>query len=151
MVFKKMYKKDEKIQLVLFLIFVASSVATLGSLFFSLVLNLPPCELCWYQRICMYPIMIISMVGLARKETTSFYYILPLALIGLGFAFYHNLLYYGVIENIVPCAQGVSCTSRQLQWFGFLTIPLMSLGGFLILLGLFLRFYFLNTKAHHEK
>jgi disulfide bond formation protein DsbB len=134
----------------LFFIFVISALATLGSLFFSVAMKLPPCDLCWYQRICMYPVLIISLVGLARNATESFYFILPLALIGTGIAIYHNLLYYNVIENIVPCSQGVSCTSRQLQWLGFITIPLMSLVAFLFVLVACLKVFF-KMRSIHEK
>ena len=107
-------------------------VATAGSLFFSEVMELPPCILCWYQRIAMYPLVAIIAVGILTNDRRVKTYALPICLAGLGIAVYHNLLYYGIIpESITPCQQGVSCTSRQIEWLGFITIPLLSLLGFI--------------------
>ena len=109
-------------------------VATAGSLFFSEVMILPPCVLCWYQRILMYPLILIFSVGLFRSAKESFIYGLSLSITGLIIAIYHNLLYYHLIpESITPCTSGVSCTSRQIEWFGFVTIPLMSLIAFTVI------------------
>jgi len=115
-------------------------ISTLGSLFFSEVMKLPPCVLCWYQRIFMYPLVFILTVGILRQDRNLQAYIQPLVVMGAAFAFYHNLLYYNVIpESFSPCVQGISCTSRQIEWFGFITIPLLSLLAFLFiaLLGYF--------------
>ena len=102
-----------------------------GSLFFSEVMDLPPCVLCWYQRIAMYPLVLIIGIGIATRDTRWKIYALPLALIGLAVSIYQNLLYYGVIpENLSPCMQGVSCAERQIEWLGFITIPLMGMMGF---------------------
>lgn len=103
-----------------------------GSLFFSEVMDLPPCVLCWYQRIAMYPLVLIIGIGIALNDAKWKLYALPLALIGLAIAVYHNLIYYGVIpESLTPCTQGVSCSERQIEWLGFITIPLMGLVSFL--------------------
>ena len=105
-----------------------------GSLFFSEVMDLPPCVLCWYQRIAMYPLVLIIGIGIITEDTRWKVYALPLALIGLALAAYHNLVYYGIIpESLTPCTQGVSCSERQIEWFGFVTIPLMGLAAFLVL------------------
>lgn len=102
-----------------------------GSLFFSEVMELPPCVLCWYQRIAMYPLVLIIGIGIATKDDRWKVYALPLALAGLALAVYHNLIYYGVIpESLTPCTQGVSCSEKQIEWFGFVTIPLMGLAAF---------------------
>ena len=106
-------------------------VATVGSLFFSEVMNLPPCVLCWYQRIAMYPLVLIVGVGIVTRDSRMRYYALPVCLSGLAVSVYHNLLYYGFIpDSITPCTQGVSCTSVQIEWLGFVTIPLMALAAF---------------------
>jgi len=111
-----------------------ASVATAASLFFSEVMSLPPCVLCWYQRIAMYPLVVVLAVGIVRGDGSASSYGLPLALIGLVVAIYHNLLYYDVIpESIAPCTSGVSCTSRQIEWAGFITIPLLSLTAFCVI------------------
>ena len=103
-----------------------------GSLFFSEVMDLPPCVLCWYQRIAMYPLVLIVGIGIVTSDVRWKAYALPLALIGLVISVYHNLVYYGVIpESLTPCKQGVSCSERQIEWFGFVTIPLMGLLSFL--------------------
>ena len=112
-------------------VWIVALVATAGSLFFSEVMELPPCVLCWYQRIAMYPLILIVGAGIIMRDRRLKYYALPLSLGGLLISIYHNLLYYGVIpESIAPCVQGISCTSRQIEWFGFITIPLMSLTAF---------------------
>ena len=106
-------------------------VATVGSLFFSEVMQLPPCVLCWYQRIAMYPLVIVIGAGIILRDSRMKAYALPLCLTGLAISIYHNLLYYGILpESITPCTQGVSCTSRQIEWLGFITIPLLALVAF---------------------
>lgn len=137
-------KQDEEIRRNEFLLYAAwiiALIATTGSLFFSEVMNLPPCLLCWYQRIAMYPLVIVIAVGIIIRDARLKFYALPLALSGLAISFYHNLLYYGILpESAAPCTQGVSCTSRQIEWFGFITIPLMALVAF-SLIALCLGFY----------
>jgi len=116
---------------ILFLCWIVASVSTLGSLFFSEVMELPPCALCWYQRVFMFPLVFIFLAGLFPVDKNIIKYALPLALIGWGFAFYHYLLYSGFIpENLQPCSQGVSCSETYLDLFGFLTIPMLSLISF---------------------
>jgi disulfide bond formation protein DsbB len=123
--------------LLLYGVFLQSVIATLGSLYFSEVMKLVPCVLCWYQRICMYPIVSLSFVGIARNNRSATWYILPLAMIGWSIALFHNLLYYGVIPHALqPCATGVSCTSQTIAWLGFITIPLLSFVAFTIILTL---------------
>lgn len=118
-----------------YVVWVIALVATAGSLFFSEVMELPPCVLCWYQRIAMYPLVVIVGVGIAFGEVRWKLYALPLAVIGFGIAIYHNLLYYHIIpESLTPCTQGISCTSRQIEWFGFVTIPFLSLAAFLLII-----------------
>lgn len=114
---------------------VLAMVATLGSLFFGEVMELPPCTLCWYQRICLFPLPVILAVGIVLRDERLPTYALPLVWAGLGFAIVHNLLYYGVIpETLSPCTGGVSCSDIQIEWLGFLTIPSMALFGFLAIL-----------------
>jgi len=130
--------------------FLISLGATLGSLYFGEVLKYPPCTLCWYQRICMYPLVFIFGAALWTEDENFLKYSLPLTKVGVLIAVYHNLLYYGIIpESITPCTQGVSCTSKQIELLGFITIPLMSLLSFtsLTILGLIQLF---TTKANHE-
>lgn len=104
-----------------------------GSLFFSEVMGYPPCVLCWYQRIALYPLVGVIGVGILIGDRRAGLYALPLSLAGLGIAVYHNLLYYGIIpEEITPCKEGVPCNAVQLELLGFITIPLMSLVSFAV-------------------
>lgn len=101
--------------------------ALFGSLYFSEVLHFPPCDLCWYQRIFMYPLIAIISVGILRKDKGYVWYVLPLAVVGWAIALYHTLWYHGLITPIVSiCRIGGSCTAKYLELFGFVSIPLMS-------------------------
>jgi len=116
---------------IVFICWIIASVSTIGSLFFSEIMDLPPCALCWYQRIFMFPLVFLFTVGLFPFDKRIIKYALPLALTGLGFAIYHYLLYSGFIpESLAPCSQGVSCTETYIDLFGFLTIPMLSLISF---------------------
>lgn len=109
-------------------------VATLGSLYFSEIRHFAPCVLCWYQRIAMYPLVALLAVGILRKDKQMYQYIFPLSLTGMLIAGYHNLLYYKIIpESWAPCVSGVSCTIKFVYWFGWLSIPLLSLIAFVII------------------
>lgn len=109
-------------------------IATTGSLYFSEVMRLPPCTLCWYQRLMMYPLVFVLAVSLLTQDRRVRAYALPLGVTGLVIASYHNLLYYGVIpEGLTQCAAGVSCTARQIEWLGFITIPVLSLTAFSVI------------------
>lgn len=125
----------------LYAAWIAALVATVGSLFFSEVMQLPPCVLCWYQRIAMYPLVFVIAAGVILRDGRVKFYALPLALGGLVISVYHNLLYYGLIpDSITPCTQGVSCTTVQIEWLGFITIPSMALTAF-VLISVCLLFY----------
>jgi disulfide bond formation protein DsbB len=116
---------------IIFICWIIASVSTLGSLFFSEIMGFSPCALCWYQRIFMFPLVLILLVGLFPFDKSIIKYSLPLALGGWGFAFYHYLLYSGFIpESLQPCSQGVSCSETYVDLFGFLTIPMLSLISF---------------------
>ncbi|REJ77954.1 MAG: disulfide bond formation protein B [Acidobacteria bacterium] len=109
-------------------------VGTVGSLFFSEVMDLPPCDLCWYQRIAMYPLVVILGIGIVTRDRRMKTYAMPFSLTGLAISVYHNLLYYGFISQaLTPCSEGVPCTAKQLELAGFITIPLMGLAAFLVI------------------
>lgn len=119
----------------LYLAWIQSAIAMGGSLFFSEIMKFPPCVLCWYQRICMYPLVLLIAVGIIRKDKHVGWYVMPLAAIGWVIALYHNLLYYGIIpKSAAPCEAGVSCTTKFFAWFGFITIPLLSFTAFTVIL-----------------
>ena len=114
--------------MLIFTCWLIAAAATLGSLFFSEVMGLKPCVLCWYQRIFMYPLAVIFLVGLFPLDRAVFRYALPTAIIGWCFAVYHYLVYSGYIpENLQPCSEDASCAEINLELFGLLTIPMMSI------------------------
>ena len=115
----------------LFSCWLIALISTLGSLFFSEVMRFPPCILCWYQRICMYPLVLVFLMGLFPFDQKVLKFSFPLAFVGWVIAAYHNLLYYKILpESAAPCVRGISCTTVQVQWFGFITIPFLSLFSF---------------------
>ena len=109
-------------------------IGILGSLYFSEVLNFVPCLLCWYQRIALYPLLVTLTVGILIKDKNLHLYVLPLSIAGLSIATYHSLLYYHLIpEKLGPCVEGISCLTKYIDWFGFISIPLLSFITFLII------------------
>src|SRR5688572_30309674 len=104
-----------------YLIFSVALFGTVGSLFASEILKLPPCDLCWWQRIFMYPLVPITIVGILLKDKNLPLYVLPIVVTGWLISVYHNLLYYNIIaEPIAPCRSGISCTDQLIQLFGFI-------------------------------
>ena len=113
--------------MLLFACWLVVTGATLGSLFFSEVMELPPCSLCWWQRLFMFPLPIVVGAGLFPFDRGVVRYALPLATIGGAVAVYHTLLQLGVVpESTAPCRQGVSCSEAQLELLGVLSIPMLS-------------------------
>lgn len=115
-----------------FLAWLTATLATLGALFMSEIMALAPCVLCWYQRIFMFPLVVILALGLFPFDPKVVRYALPLGVIGLAVAAFHLLLVAGYIpETLTPCRQGIPCSTVQIEWFGFVTIPLLSFLAFL--------------------
>lgn len=119
----------------LFLGWLIACISTLGSLFFSYVMEFAPCILCWYQRICLFPLVLILARGLFPLDRHVIKYAWPLAALGWLLAAYHNLLYAELIPaGIQPCSKGISCTEEHIELFGFLSIPQLSLISFTTLM-----------------
>lgn len=113
--------------MLLFFAWIVATVATLGSLFFSEVMSFPPCTLCWYQRIAMYPLVFVLLVGMMPFDKTVIKYSTPLVGLGWFFALYHNLIHYEIVpESASPCSQGIPCSTKYIEYFGFITIPMLS-------------------------
>lgn len=126
----KNIKKDN----ILYVAWITAVVSMVGSLYFSEILGFPPCVLCWYQRIAMYPLVLIIGIGILKKDRYLYHHVLPLSVIGGIIGVYHNLLYYKILPNsITPCVTGVSCTTKFIEWFGFVTIPFLSTLSFVII------------------
>ena len=90
--------------LLIFSCWLIATISTLGSLFFSEIMELTPCVLCWYQRIFLFPLPIILLIGLYPVDKQVVRYALPVAIIGLLFTVYHCLLFFGVIPESETCA-----------------------------------------------
>ncbi len=124
------------------LIFLITAMASAGSLFLSDIMGYLPCKLCWYQRIFIYPQVIISGVALFASDANVRKYLLPLSLIGALIAIYHILLQ--AFPSVLQCGdEAVSCSANQFVGFGYVTIPIMSLTAFLILI-------FINLLSHNK-
>jgi disulfide bond formation protein DsbB len=127
-------KENRTLWFIMFSAWIIALAATLGSLFFSQIMGFPPCTMCWYQRICMYPLVIIFLIGLVRYDKSAVLYAAILVVVGWGWSFYHTLLILGVIsEELAPCMLGVPCSTAYLNWFGFLDIPMLSLAAFTLI------------------
>jgi disulfide bond formation protein DsbB len=126
--YKKLPTPLEIEWILIFSCWLIAATGTLGSLFLSEVMGLTPCVLCWYQRIFMYPLVVVLLVGLFQVDRSVYRYALPLAIIGWCFAVYHYLVYSGYMpENLQPCSKEASCAEINLELLGFITIPMMSI------------------------
>lgn len=125
---------------------IVAVVATAGSLIYSEVVHFIPCRLCWFQRIAMYPLSIILLVGAIRREALVKYYALPLSLGGLLISTWHYLIqaFPGLAGG--SCDPASPCSSRYVEVFGFVSIPFMAGAGF-ILISVLLAFY---VRTTHE-
>lgn len=115
------------------LAFVVAVVAMGGSLYYSEVAGFIPCRLCWYQRILMYPLTIITLVGSLRRDEYLPSYVLPFSLIGMGVSSYHVLLERGVFPPPATCSADVPCDLSYVNYFGFLTIAGLALIAFTLI------------------
>jgi disulfide bond formation protein DsbB len=121
----------------LFIIFSVSLTGTLLSLYYSDYIGLEPCVLCWWQRIFLYPQVILAGIATWKNDRNIFLYSLWLSIIGAVISGYQSLLQYGV-SSPLPCAAGgtaVSCAKVYFMEFGYITIPLMAFTAFLITAG----------------
>lgn len=117
------------------LAWVVALVATLGSLYYSQVEGFVPCVLCWYQRICMYPLVVVLGVGALRRDPAARWYALPLAAVGACFAAYHSWIQAFPPEGGTSfCTVEAPCTDRLVWELGFVSLPFMALCGFLFVM-----------------
>lgn len=123
-----------KVKLFLYIAWVQSIAAMLGSLYYSEIRHFTPCVLCWYQRILMYPLVIIIAIGILRRDKGVYQYVLPMSILGWSIALYHVLLQKGILpEAVAPCEIGASCLTKYTGYFGFITIPVMSFTAFTVI------------------
>ena len=105
--------------------FVVALGAVVGSLIYSNIIGYPPCILCWYQRIAIFPLPILFLIGHIKKDRNLALAALILSGYGLVVNIYHNFIDWGGSE-FISCGAGPSCLQRFVAEFGFVTIPLMS-------------------------
>ena len=124
----------KKHQSILFFTWIVSIIATISSLSFSIINHWIPCSLCWYQRIFMYPIVFIIGIAFYKNKIKDVIYVLPLSLIGMCISIYHILIQKvpALKETVTQCGP-VPCTGDYLNWFGFITIPMLAFVAFLII------------------
>jgi len=131
----------------IFIAWLIATASTLGALFLGEVMGYTPCLLCWYQRIAMFPLVLVLAAGLFPFDVRVVRYALPLALAGLGLALFHLALIAGWIpESIKPCQQGVPCSNVEVVWLGFVTIPLLSVMAFTAIVALLLITHIKGSK-----
>ncbi|MBN2623287.1 MAG: disulfide bond formation protein B [Acidimicrobiales bacterium] len=108
-------------------------VATLGSLYYSEVADFPPCRLCWFQRIGMYPLALILLIAAWRRDRQVCWYALPLAVIGGAVSIYHMVIERFPSLESGSCEVTNPCSTIWVEKFGYLTIPTMALSGFVLI------------------
>lgn len=111
---------------------IIASLATAGSLFLSDVARFVPCKLCWYQRIFMYPMVVVAGVGLLANEKIE-KYLIPLSIIGISISMYHYVMQ--LFPNLLECSEETAkCSTIQFAEYGYITIPVMALTAFLMII-----------------
>jgi disulfide bond formation protein DsbB len=119
--------------------FVVAAIATGGSLFYSQVAGYIPCEFCWFQRVLMYPLSILTLLIAARGDNRAARYLIPLPVVGVGTSIYHILIERDVIKEPKVCSLSApgGCGTNWIAGhsFGYLTIPELALTAFLLLIG----------------
>jgi disulfide bond formation protein DsbB len=124
----------QKSWLLLFLVWILAAIGTLASLFFSEIMKLPVCSLCWYQRIAMYPLVVILPIALFPFDAKVTRYAGVLVLFGWLTALFHVLLVAGYIpKSAQPCVQGIPCSETHINILGLINMPIMSLFTFSVM------------------
>lgn len=119
----------------LYLAWLVSIVAVCGSLFFSEVMRFEPCKLCWFQRIFMYPQVVLLGMACYKNDRRQIPYLLPLSFIGGAVSLYHYAEQkIPGLAKLLPCTVGVPCNQDYIDWLGFITIPLLALTAFILII-----------------
>ena len=127
----------------LFFAWIITLVATLASLYAGEVLKWEPCSLCWYQRICLFPMAIILGMATYRRDFSVSIYLIPQTIIGLLFAIYQYIYPYILPFVSAPklCTLDVDCSYNYFEFFGFITLPLLSVICFVLILYFLIKSY----------
>jgi disulfide bond formation protein DsbB len=116
---------------ILFIGFAIPLFALVGSLGYSEIAGYPPCVLCWYARVAFYPQILIFAMAIFKKNRTVIDYALALTAFGLIVTLYHSIIQIAGSSPFPCSADGISCATREVFEYGFITIPFMGFVGFL--------------------
>lgn len=126
-------KKNDKRENLLFLAFAAALIAMFGSLYFSEIRQYEPCELCWYQRIVMYPFVVLLGIATVKKDYRIAFYTMILSAVGGMISLYHyGLQKVSFLADTAPACGRIPCTGQYINWLGFISIPFLALTAFII-------------------
>jgi disulfide bond formation protein DsbB len=125
--------RDEASRLALAFAWAVAAVCFGGSLYYSEVAHFVPCTLCWYQRIAMYPLVLVLGVAALTRDRRAWRYVLPLAVVGGAISVYHYQLQAFPSQGHGACDPAVPCTLRYVEEYGFISIPFMALSGFVLI------------------
>jgi disulfide bond formation protein DsbB len=147
-------------------IFVIATIGLLGSLYFSnygdpaanifsrdlfpIGEGFPPCRLCWYARILLYPMIPISLIGILKKDRSVVDYLLPLSLLGVLLTAYHSFMQWfpAATENVPGnCDVLNPCNVAEVTYFGFVTIPFLGFIAFTVITALIIAAKRLEKKS----
>jgi disulfide bond formation protein DsbB len=115
------------------LAWLVAAVATLGSLYMSEVRHFQPCPLCWYQRIAMYPLVVVLGIAVLRRDAAIRAYVLPVVAIGAAIGAYHYQLERFPHQEAIACSTTIPCTTIWFEQLGYITIPMMAMSAFALI------------------
>jgi disulfide bond formation protein DsbB len=118
----------------LYLAWLVSVVALCGSLYFSEIMRFEPCKLCWFQRICMYPLAVLLGIASYKNDRGIIPYARTLSIVGMCISLFHYLEQkVPALQKVLPCTVGVPCSGQYINWLGFITIPFLALIAFILI------------------
>ncbi len=127
-------KKSFVLEQGLYISWVIALVATLGSLYFSEIQKYIPCTYCWYQRILMYPMVILLGIAAVRQDYKQSYYVLPLSILGMCMSAYHYLVQKtSWFESAGSGCGIIPCNAAYINWLGFISIPFLAFVAFTLI------------------
>jgi disulfide bond formation protein DsbB len=124
--------------------------AMAGSLFFSAGVGFVPCHLCWYQRIMMYPLVLVLGVGVVRSDPSVWKFAIPLPLVGVLISTYHVVVQLRPSVQLTQCEASAPCSARYVAVFGFVSIPVMAGAAFLLIAALLLTVRYVRDSDPSE-
>lgn len=125
---------EKKMNILMFIIWATAMLSTFGSLFFSIVLEYPPCDLCWYQRIFIYPWTIIVLIAIWKKDYHIGIYVFWGSILGAIIALYQSIMVWFPSLNLSTGCGIIPCDNAIINWFGFITLPFLSFLSFVVIL-----------------